>query len=179
MYDIDVAEHDSEGRVITLEFPLFYLVCVYVPNSGDGLKRLDYRVKNWDKCFQKFLKDLSTKKSLILTGDLNVAHKEIDIYNPKAFLRHAGFTIEERESFGKFLDEGYIDTFRHLQPKEQKYSYYSARGGIKSIKENKGWRLDYFVVDKDSNSRVEESDILSQYEGSDHRPVKLVYNLKN
>lgn len=177
IYDIGVAEHDLEGRVITLEFPLFYIVCVYVPNSGEGLKRLSYRLNDWDKCFQKFLLDLSSKKNLILTGDLNVAHKEIDLYNPKAFIRHAGFTIEERESFSKFLVEGFVDTFRALHPDEQKFSYFSNLGGLKALKENRGWRLDYFVVNDSAMWNVEESDILVEYGGSDHRPIKLVYDL--
>lgn len=177
IYDIGVPEHDLEGRVITLEFPTFYIISVYVPNSGEGLKRLNYRINDWDKCFQNFLKDLASKKNIILTGDLNVAHKEIDVYKPKAFIRHAGFTIEERESFSKFLVEGFVDTFRALHPKDQKFSYFSSLGGQKALKENRGWRLDYFVVNDSAMWNVEESDILVEYAGSDHRPIKLIYNL--
>ena len=168
-------EHDEEGRVITLEFTNFYLVCVYVPNAGDGLKRLDYRVNSWDKAFQKFLLELSKKKNLILTGDLNVAHREIDIYNPKGLSKCAGFTIEERESFSKFLVEGFVDTFRALYPETVKYSFFSNLGGERVLKENRGWRLDYFVVNDSAMFNVVDSDILVDYLGSDHRPVKLVY----
>jgi exodeoxyribonuclease III len=177
IYDIGIPEHDLEGRVITLEYPKFYIVSVYVPNAGEGLKRLDYRVNNWDKCFQNFLKNLAAKKDLILTGDLNVAHREIDVYNPKGFIKNAGFTIQERESFSKFLVEGFVDTFRALYPEEQKYSYFSSLGGIKALKENRGWRLDYFVVNDSAMQNVQESDIFVEYAGSDHRPIKLVYNL--
>ena len=148
---------------------------MYVPNSGDGLKRLDYRVNDWDKSFQTYLKDLAKKKDLILTGDLNVAHREIDVYNPKGFIKCAGFTIQERESFSKFLVDGFTDTFRHFFPDLVKYSFFSLLGGKKAILENRGWRLDYFVVNTSSLDRVIESDILTEYEGSDHRPIKLLY----
>lgn len=177
-FDIGIPVHDQEGRVITLEFPKFFLCCVYVPNAGEGLKRLNYRINEWDKSFQAFLKNLASQKHLILTGDLNVAHREIDIYNPKAFARHPGFTIEERESFSKFLVSGFVDTFRALHPNEIKFSFFSRLGGQKSIDLNRGWRLDYFVVNDSAMFHVEESDVLTQYLGSDHRPVQLVFNLK-
>lgn len=174
-YNIGEKEGDQEGRVITLEFEKFYLVCVYVPNAGDRLKRLDYRVDKWDVTFQNYLINLTKEKNIILTGDLNVAHKEIDIHDPKGNIKCAGFTIQERESFSKFLVEGYIDTFRALNPDKVKYSFFSNLGGERVIKENKGWRLDYFVVNDKAFPNVIESDILVDYLGSDHRPVKLVY----
>jgi exodeoxyribonuclease-3 len=158
-----------------MEFENFYLVCVYVPNSGDGLKRLNYRIEKWDVTFQKYLINLTKEKNIILTGDLNVAHKEIDIHDPKGNIKSAGFTIQERESFSKFLVEGYIDTFRVLYPDKVKYSFFSNLGGERVIKENRGWRLDYFVVNDKAFLNVIESDILVDYLGSDHRPVKLVY----
>jgi len=159
-----------------MEFPNFFLICVYVPNAGDGLKRLNYRINTWDKTFQNYLMTLSKEKNIILTGDLNVAHREIDIHNPKGLSKCAGFTIEERESFSKFLVEGYVDTFRALYPDTVKYSFFSNLGGERVIKENRGWRLDYFVVNDKAMFNVIDSDILVDYLGSDHRPVKLVYN---
>lgn len=147
-YDFGVAKHAQEGRVVTAEFDQFNLVAVYVPNAGvDGLKRLNYRVGEWDVDFQKYLKDLevNSKKPVILTGDLNVAHNDIDIFGPKGKERRAGFTIEERTSFGNFLDkQGFVDTFRHLYPKMAKYSYWNLRSGARD--KDQGWRLDYFVV---------------------------------
>jgi len=174
IYGIDMEEHDQEGRVITLEFPRFYLVSVYVPNAGEGLKRLEYRVSNWDIAFFDFLRNLKNKKNVILCGDLNVAHKEINIYTPKGHLKSAGFTLVERNSFTKFLESGFIDTFRHLYPNNVKFSYFTAR--VKSQKdENKGWRLDYFVVNNQALDYLIDSDILLDYDGSDHCPVKLVW----
>jgi exodeoxyribonuclease III len=174
IYGINKDDHDQEGRVLTLEFQNFYLVSVYVPNAGEGLKRLQYRVGEWDVEFFKFLNELQKKKHVILCGDLNVAHKEIDIYSAKGHLKSAGFTLEERESFSKFLDSGYIDTFRHLYPDQVKFSYFSARR--KSQKdENKGWRLDYFVIHQHALENLVDSEILLDYDGSDHYPVKLVW----
>jgi exodeoxyribonuclease III len=173
-YGIGHDDHDEEGRVITLEFGNFYIVSVYVPNAGEGLKRLDYRTKEWDLEFINYLNKLKSKKDLILCGDLNVAHQEIDIYEPKGHHKSAGFTPEERENFTKLLDEGYIDTFRHKYPDEKKFSYFTAR--IKSFKtENKGWRLDYFVINKSAEERLINSEILTEYEGSDHVPIKLTW----
>jgi exodeoxyribonuclease III len=145
-----------------------------VPNAGEGLKRLDYRVKEWDKAFFDYLYKLKEKKNIILCGDLNVAHKEIDIFDPKSKKKSAGFTNEERESFTKLLEHGYVDTFRHFYPDAVKYSYFSLRAGRKNIEENKGWRLDYFVTDKGLVGKIIDSQILNEHEGSDHCPIKLV-----
>jgi exodeoxyribonuclease III len=150
------------------------LVAVYVPNAGECLKRLDYRVKEWDKAFFEYLNKLNENKNIIVCGDLNVAHKEIDIFDPKNKKKSAGFTNEERESFTKFLEYGYVDTFRHFYPEIVKYSYFSMRAGRKNIEENKGWRLDYFITNKDHVGRIVDSQILNEYEGSDHCPIKLI-----
>ena len=176
-YDIDNEYHDKEGRVITLEYDNFYLVSVYVPNAGEGLKRLNYRVKEWDKAFFEFLNKLKQKKDIIICGDLNVAHKEIDIFDPKSKKKSAGFTNEERESFSKFLEFGYVDTFRTLYPDVVKYSYFSTRAVRKSFEDNKGWRLDYFITNCNLMNKIVDSDILIEYEGSDHCPIKLVVKL--
>ena len=173
-YGIDMETHDGEGRVITLEYNSFFLICVYVPNAGENLKRLDYRVNQWDVEFQSYLNKLREKKNVILCGDLNVAHKEIDIYSVKGHEKTAGFTKEERESFGKFLALGYIDTFRYLYPDEVKFSYFSARR-VSNKADNKGWRLDYFVINQESKENLVDSTILNEYSGSDHTPIKLVY----
>ncbi len=168
--------HDDEGRVLTVEFQDFFLVAVYVPNAGEGLKRLNYRVKEWDVAFGDYLNGLKAKKDLILCGDLNVAHKEIDIYEPKGHLKSPGFTPEERESFTKFLEFGYLDSFRHLYPKEVKFSYFTARQ--KTYKDqNKGWRLDYFVINQNALERLVDSEILYDFEGSDHIPIKLTWKV--
>lgn len=177
IYGIGHDDHDDEGRVITLEFADFYLVCVYVPNAGEGLKRIDYRVKEWDIAFQEFLNGLKKNKDVILTGDLNVAHKDIDIYEVKGHLKSAGFTLQERESFGKFLEAGYTDTFRHLYPETVKFSYFSARGGGKNLLANKGWRLDYYVINNEALGRLVDSEILNEYDGSDHTPIKLTWRV--
>lgn len=175
-YGININEHDNEGRVITLEYNDFYLVCVYVPNSGEALKRLDYRINKWDLAFYEYLENLSKIKDIIVAGDLNVAHQEIDLCNPKSNLKSPGFTLEERNSFSKFLKKGFIDTFRHLHKLQIKYSFFSNRfNGNRNYLNNKGWRLDYFLVNKDSINRVFESDILKEYQGSDHVPIKLEY----
>ena len=175
-YGIKHNDHDDEGRVITAEYDDFYVVSVYVPNAGEGLKRLDYRIKQWDKAFFLYINSLKEKKDVIVSGDLNVAHKEIDIYEAKGHLKSAGFTPEERESFTKFLDDGYIDTFRHLNPDLVKFSFFSGR--IKSHKENnKGWRLDYFVINQDAEKRLVDSNIYTEYEGSDHLPIKLIWKV--
>lgn len=176
-YDINIPEHDLEGRVLTLEYPEFYIVSVYVPNAGEGVKRLNYRVNEFDKSFHNFLKNLAKKKNLILCGDMNVAHNEIDVYAPKRMEGGACFTKEERESFGSLLDAGFVDTFRHFNPDKVKYSFFTFRGGQKALDENNGWRLDYFIVNEESIWKVQETDILTEYKGSDHRPIKLVYTL--
>jgi exodeoxyribonuclease III len=146
-----------------------------VPNAGEGLKRLSYRVKEWDTAFFEYLNKLKEKKHVIICGDLNVAHKEIDIFEPKKHLKSAGFTVEERNSFSAFMDTGYIDTFRHLHPNVVKYSYFTMRFGTKNKTENKGWRLDYFLIDKEALDCLVESDILLDVEGSDHCPIKMVW----
>ena len=163
---------DNEGRVITLEFDDFYLTHVYTPNSGAALARLNYRVKTWDVEFRKFVKKLNTKKPVIVCGDLNCAHQEIDIHSPKTNLKSAGFTIEERNNFDKLLDEAkLIDTFRYLYPDKILYSYWDYRSNAR-IK-NKGWRIDYFLVSKKIINKVKKSSILTDVLGSDHAPVKL------
>ncbi len=175
-YGIDIDEHDQEGRVVTAEFPNFYIVSVYVVNSGEGLRRLDYRTKEWDVAFFNYLHSLREKKDVILCGDLNVAHGEIDVYDPKGKEKQSGFTPEERNSFSKFLDIGYLDTFRHLYPEEKKFSYFTPRR-VNFRKENKGWRLDYFVINKTAQERLVNSEILTEYEGSDHVPIKLTWKV--
>ena len=164
---------DVEGRVITLEFKDYFLVHVYTPNSGQELKRLDYRVNTWDKAFRKYIKRLNKKKNIIVCGDLNVARNEIDIANPKNNRKNAGFTIEERESFEKLLKRcNLIDTFRHINDDMIKYSYWSYR--FRARTNNKGWRIDYFLVSKKMIKKVKKSDIMITIMGSDHAPVILV-----
>ena len=166
-------EHDNEGRVITAEFDDFHFVTVYTPNSGRGLPRLDYRVQQWDPAFLAHLKNLEASKPVIFCGDLNVAHKEIDIARPKANRRSAGFTNQERESFTNILDQGFVDTYRHFCPdKAEAYSWWSARGDARA--RNVGWRLDYFCVSEGILGRVDASNILADVHGSDHCPVELV-----
>ena len=164
---------DDEGRVITLEFEKFYLLHSYTPNSGMFLDRLEYRTKIWDKSFRKYIIELQKKKPIIVCGDLNVAHKEIDLKNPKTNLRTAGYTKEERESFEKLLNETkLIDTYRHLNPDKVEYSYWSYR--FNSRKKNVGWRIDYFLINEKYIKNVKKSLILTDIYGSDHAPVKLV-----
>lgn len=169
---IGVEEHDKEGRVITLEFEDYYLVTVYTPNSQAELARLDYRMK-WEEDFKAYLKKLEEKKPVIVCGDLNVAHKDIDLKNPKTNRKNAGFTDEEREKFTKLLESGFIDTFRYFYPTEEgKYSWWSYR--FSARKKNAGWRIDYFLVSECLKDRLKSSDILSDVMGSDHCPVELV-----
>ena len=164
---------DKEGRVITLEFKNYYLIHVYTPNSGQELKRLDFRVNIWDKEFRKYLKRLNKKKNIIVCGDLNVAHTEIDLANPKTNKKSAGFTIEERDSFTKLLKRcDLVDTFRYFNKDIIKYSYWSYR--FKARKNNKGWRIDYFLVSKKLLKQIKKSDILTNIIGSDHAPVMLL-----
>lgn len=170
-YGIGQEEHDQEGRVITLEYEDFYLVNVYTPNSQPELKRLDYRV-TWEDEFRKYVNRLKEKKGVIICGDLNVAHKEIDLKNPKSNRRNPGFTDEEREKFTQLLKSGFIDTFRYLYPdKEGIYSWWSYR--FKSREKNTGWRIDYFLISEDLKPHIKEADILTNIYGSDHCPVML------
>ncbi|XP_057547702.1 DNA-(apurinic or apyrimidinic site) endonuclease, chloroplastic isoform X3 [Amaranthus tricolor] len=172
-YGLGISDHDTEGRVVTAEFESFYLLCVYVPNSGDGLKRLAYRTTEWDPSLSHYMKELEKSKPVILTGDLNCAHQEIDIYNPAGNKRSAGFTIEERESFEKnFLSKGFVDTFRNQHPDIVGYTYWGYRHGGR--KTNRGWRLDYFLVSKQLADQVHDSYILPDVIGSDHCPIGLV-----
>jgi hypothetical protein len=170
-YGIGMEEHDNEGRVITAEFSEYYFVTVYTPNSKDKLLRLDYRMI-WEDEFLKYLKNLEKSKPVIVCGDLNVAHKEIDLKNPKTNTRNPGFTIEERNKFTNLLDSGFIDTFRYFYPdKEFAYSWWSYRGNAR--KNNTGWRIDYFCVSESLKNRITDAEIQSNIEGSDHCPVVL------
>ena len=170
-YNLGTEEHDREGRVITLEYESFYFVCVYTPNSGSELKRLEYRML-WDDAFRSYLKDLDTKKPLIVCGDLNVAHNEIDLKNPETNRRSAGFTDEEREKFSQLLDSGFSDSFRLLYPETVKYSWWSYR--TRARERNAGWRIDYFLVSDRITDKITDALILNEIEGSDHCPVGLI-----
>lgn len=168
---IGVEEHDHEGRVITLEYPDYYLVTCYTPNSQNELKRLDYRM-TWEEAFLAYLNGLKEQKGVILCGDLNVAHENIDLKNWKTNQRNAGFTIEEREKFSQLLNNGYIDTFRHFYPDQEGiYSWWSYR--FNARKNNAGWRIDYFVVSDDLKNRLVDAKIHTDILGSDHCPVEL------
>ena len=169
-YGIGIEEHDSEGRVITLEMPEFYLVCVYVPNSQDGLRRLDYRM-TWEDAFREYVCGLASRKGVVICGDLNVAHQEIDIKNPATNRRNAGFTDEERGKFSTLLESGFIDTWRMQHPDEVKYSWWSYR--FHAREKNAGWRIDYFLVSESLRSRIAGSEIHNEIFGSDHCPVEL------
>lgn len=172
MYGINIEEHDQEGRVITLEFEDFYMVTVYTPNSQNELKRLDYRMK-WEDDFRNYLKELDDKKPVIVCGDLNVAHKEIDLKNPKTNRKNAGFTDEERNKFTELVEAGFIDTFRYFYPdKENIYSWWSYR--FKAREKNAGWRIDYFCVSEKLEDRLVSASIHTEVLGSDHCPVELV-----
>lgn len=174
-YGIGIEEHDREGRVITLEYPEFYFVTVYTPNSQNELARLDYRMK-WEEDFLAYLKKLEEKKPVVFCGDLNVAHKEIDLKNPKTNRRNAGFTDEEREKFTQLLDAGFIDTFRYFYPdQEQIYSWWSYR--FKAREKNAGWRIDYFCVSDTLKDKLEDAKIHTQIMGSDHCPIELDISL--
>lgn len=170
-YGIGIEEHDQEGRVITLEFDEFYLVNVYVPNSKRGLLRLEYR-QVWEDDFRDYLINLDTKKPVVLCGDLNVAHKEIDLKNPKTNRKNAGFTDEERNKMSQLLDTGFIDSYRCFYPdKEGAYSWWSYMG--KARERNTGWRIDYFIVSEKMKESIKNVDILPSIMGSDHCPVLL------
>lgn len=171
IYDIGVEEHDDEGRVIAAEYKDYFVVVVYVPNAGSALKRLDYRT-TWDQSFLNYLKELEKKKPVIVGGDFNVAHREIDLARPKAnYDKHAGFTQKEIDGMNAYTSNGLVDTFRMLHPDEVKYSWWSYRGGARS--RNVGWRIDYFLVSESLKDRVEKSEILNDIMGSDHCPVLL------
>nr|AOE11803.1 exodeoxyribonuclease III [uncultured bacterium]CCG00067.1 exodeoxyribonuclease III [uncultured Flavobacteriia bacterium] len=170
-YDINIEEHDTEGRVICAEFSAYFVVTVYVPNSGSALKRLTYR-QTWDKAFLAYLKALEKKKPVIVCGDLNVAHRDIDLANPKPnYNKSAGYMQEEIDGIDAYLSAGFVDTFRHFQPDTQKYSWWSYRAGARV--RNVGWRIDYFLISPDLLKKVKKADIYNEVMGSDHCPVAL------
>ena len=171
-YGMGIDEHDHEGRVITLEMDDFFLVCVYTPNSQDGLRRLDYRMR-WEDDFRRYLQGLDNRKPVVVCGDMNVAHNEIDLKNPKTNRQNAGFTDEERNQMTALLEAGFTDTFRHLHPTaEGIYSWWSYR--FHAREKNTGWRIDYFLTSTRLLPRVREANILTDIMGSDHCPVELV-----
>lgn len=170
-YGIDIDEHDHEGRVITLEMEDFYLVTVYTPNSQDGLRRLEYRMK-WEDDFQAYLHKLDEKKPVIVCGDMNVAHQEIDLKNPKTNRKNAGFTDEEREKMTQLLSNGFIDTFRTLYPEQVTYSWWSYR--FRAREKNTGWRIDYFLISERLKDHLEDAKIHTEIMGSDHCPVEII-----
>ena len=169
-YGIDIDEHDHEGRVITLEMEDFYLVTVYTPNSQDGLRRLEYRMK-WEEDFQAYLHRLDAIKPVIVCGDMNVAHQEIDLKNPKTNRKNAGFTDEEREKMTQLLSNGFIDTFRTLYPEQVTYSWWSYR--FRAREKNTGWRIDYFLISERLKDRLEDAKIHTEIMGSDHCPIEI------
>ena len=170
-YGIGIEEHDQEGRVITLEFEDFYFITVYTPNSQSELKRLDYRMK-WESDFLSYLKKLEERKPVVFCGDLNVAHTEIDLKNPKTNRKNAGFTDEERQKFTELLEAGFVDTFRYFYPDQEGiYSWWSYR--FKAREKNAGWRIDYFCVSEGLKDRLKGAKILTDVYGSDHCPVIL------
>lgn len=170
-YGLGIAEHDQEGRVITLEFEQFYMVTVYTPNSQNELARLPYRME-WEEAFKDYLKKLDETKPVIVCGDLNVAHKEIDLKNPKTNKKNAGFTIEERTKFSELLENGFTDTFRYFYPDmEEIYSWWSYR--FKAREKNAGWRIDYFLTSSSLDERLVGAKIHTEVLGSDHCPVEL------
>lgn len=175
MNGIGIEEHDKEGRVITLEFEDFYMVTVYTPNSQNELARLDYRME-WEDAFLAYLKKLEEKHPVIICGDMNVAHKEIDLKNPKTNRKNAGFTDEEREKFTRLLDNGFVDTFRHFYPDQEGiYSWWSYR--FQARAKNAGWRIDYFLASECLKDQLQDSKIHTEIMGSDHCPVELVVEI--
>lgn len=170
-YGMGIDEHDHEGRVITLEMPDFYLVCVYVPNSQDGLRRLDYRMC-WEDDFRAYLCGLASRKGVVVCGDMNVAHQEIDLKNPSTNRRNAGFTDEERAKFSELLQAGFIDSWRSLNPGVVKYSWWSYR--FQARAKDVGWRIDYFLVSDNLRERIAGAEIHNEIFGSDHCPVELI-----
>ena len=174
-YGLGAEEHDREGRVITLEMEDFFLVTVYTPNSQDELRRLDYRME-WEDAFRQYLLGLDARKPVVVCGDLNVAHREIDLKNPKANRRNAGFTDEERAKFQALLDAGFVDTFRYFYPDlEGIYSWWSYR--FRAREKNAGWRIDYFLVSARLTERLQEAKSHTEVYGSDHCPVEVVLDL--
>jgi exodeoxyribonuclease-3 len=170
-YGLGIAEHDTEGRVITLEYDNFYLVCVYTPNAQDGLKRIDYRM-NWEDAFRAYLQELDGKKPVIVCGDMNIAHNEIDLKNPAQNRGNPGFSDQEREKFTNLLDAGFTDTFRRMYPDAvDAYSWWSYRAAARE--RNVGWRIDYFLVSDRAYEKVEKAFICPEIMGSDHCPVGL------
>lgn len=169
-YGIDIDEHDHEGRVITLEMDDFYLVTVYTPNSQDELRRLEYRMK-WEDDFQSYLHKLDEIKPVIVCGDMNVAHQEIDLKNPKTNRRNAGFTDEERQKMTQLLSNGFIDTFRTLYPEQVTYSWWSYR--FRAREKNTGWRIDYFLISERLRDRLVDAKIHTEIMGSDHCPIEI------
>lgn len=175
IYGIGVEEHDQEGRVITLEFENVFVMTVYTPNSRRGLERIDYRMQ-WEETLLSYILELDQKKPVILCGDLNVAHQEIDLKNPKANRNNAGFSDQEREAFTRFLEAGFVDSFRHVYPDlEGAYSWWSYRAGARD--RNIGWRIDYFVVSESLKEQIEDASISADVMGSDHCPVELIINI--
>ena len=173
-YGIGIDEHDQEGRVITLEYDNYYLVNCYTPNSGRELARLDYRMI-WEDDFRKYLLKLSKNKPVVLCGDLNVAHEEIDLKNPKTNHHNAGFTDEERNKMTVLLDSGFVDSFRYLHPEAQEYTWWSYMGHARE--KNIGWRIDYFIVSNDAKYKIKQASIYQQVMGSDHCPIELKIDL--
>lgn len=168
---IGIAKHDTEGRVVTLEYENFYLVCVYTPNAQDALRRLDYRM-NWEDAFRAYLAGLDEHKTVVVCGDMNVAHKEIDLKNPKTNRGNPGFSDEEREKFTVLLASGFVDTFRYLHPDEtDAYSWWSYRAAARA--RNVGWRIDYFLISERAANKIEKAYICPEIMGSDHCPVVL------
>lgn len=172
---LGIEEFDDEGRTITLEFPDYYLINSYTPNSQPKLKRVDYRMR-YDDALREYMLQLSADKPVILCGDLNVAHEEIDLKNPKTNHKNPGFSDQERDKFSELLDSGFIDSFRSLHPQEIKYSWWSYR--FNARKNNAGWRIDYFVISKNGQQLIQDADILTDIYGSDHCPIELDLNIK-
>ncbi|NLC72604.1 MAG: exodeoxyribonuclease III [Ruminococcaceae bacterium] len=170
-YNISPEEHATEGRVLTLEFEEFFLVCVYTPNAQDGLRRLPYRL-SWDEAFREHVNALDAKKPVVICGDLNVAHNEIDLANPDTNRKSPGFSDEERQSFGELLDSGFTDTFRHIYPDRVKYSWWSYR--TRARERDVGWRIDYFLISDRACEKVSDATIHTDIHGSDHCPVGLL-----
>lgn len=173
-YGIGMEEHDQEGRVITLEYDKFYIVDCYTPNAQRELTRLEYRVK-WETDFRNYLIKLDKEKPVILCGDLNVAHNEIDLKNPKTNIGNAGFTNEERAEMTKLLNSGFIDSFRYLYPEKEEYSWWSYM--FHAREKNVGWRIDYFIVSEKLKNKIQDAKILTEIMGSDHCPVELNINI--
>ncbi|MDU0157155.1 exodeoxyribonuclease III [Bacillus cabrialesii] len=175
MYGIGIDEHDQEGRVITLEFENMFVMTVYTPNSKRGLERIDYRML-WEEALLDYILELDKKKPVVLCGDLNVAHQEIDLKNPKANRKNAGFSDQERGAFIRFLEAGFVDSFRHVYPDlEGAYSWWSYRAGARD--RNIGWRIDYFIVSERLKEQIEDAGISADVMGSDHCPVELMINI--